>query len=337
MSRSEAYGYAVARIRAMEHRLFDAGLFGRLLEADDLNGALKILSETSYAKGLANVEESSRYDSALEAELLSSYIEIQTFVPDRSLTDLCRMPYDFHNVKVLLKSIFNARAGGRKRWDLLTPLGTVPVDDMVTQVESEDYVLLPFGLPPVISTCVTHWEQTGDVVEVERLLDEQMFRTVLHMAEDFGEQDITAWGKARIDAENLRNLLRLKRFGFDATRAGEFLHKGGTVSPEVLITLFAEPFDGWGRMIPFSNVGRAISAMQDENDFDAQIVSLEKTLDDYCQAVLSKARYSTSAPGNILAYLWGKEMEIKNIRTILVSKGMTTGREEVRGALRHGY
>lgn len=337
MSSSEAYGYAVARIRAMEHLLFDAGLFGRLLEADDLSGALKILSETNYARGLANLEESSRYDSALEAELLATYAELKTFVPDTALIDLCRVPYDFHNVKVLLKSIFNARSGGKKRWDLLTPLGAIPADDLITNVESEDYGLLPYGLSSVIPTCMTHWEQTKDVVEVERLLDEQLFRTMLQIAENLGAPDIVTWVRVRIDAENLRNLLRLKRFGFDTAKAYAFLHKGGTISRDVLIALLPEPFDSWARVISFSDVGHAISQVQDDGDFDNLIVSLERALDDYCQTVLSKARYSASALENILAYLWGKEMEVKNIRTILVSKGMAADREYVRRSLRHGY
>ncbi len=336
MSRSEAYGYAVARIRAMEHLLFDSGQFGRLLEADDLGSALKILGETSYAKGLASVE-GERYDSALEAELLSTYAELQTFVPDRALIDLCRIPYDFHNVKVLLKSIFNARTGGKKRWDLLTSLGTIPVDDLITNVESEDYNLLPYGLASVIPACVTQWEQTRDIVEVERMLDEQMFLAMLQLAKNLGEPGIVAWARARIDAENIRNLLRLRRFGIDAARAYSFLHAEGTISCDVLISLLPEPFDSWGRMLSFSNIGSALSAVQDDGNFDNLIVSLEKALDDYCQAVLAGARYSSNAPENILAYLWGKEMEVKNIRTILVSKGMAADREEVRRSLRHGY
>lgn len=337
MSRSEAYGYAVARIRAMEPLLFDAGMFGRLLEADDLAGAFKVLGETNYAKGLVNIEEGMRYDSILETELLATYAELQKFVPDKALIDLCRIPYDFHNVKVLLKSIFNAKTGGKKRWDLLTPLGTMAVDNLITDVESEDYTLLSYGLSSVIPVCIAQWEQTRDVVEVERLLDEQMFRAMLETAKRMDEPKITNWVRARIDSENLRNLLRLRRFGFDTARAFYFLHQEGTISRDVLTSLMPEPFDSWGRLLSFADIGRAISSVVDDGNFDTLIVSLEKALDDFCQAVLADARYSAGAPENVLAYLWGKEMEVKNIRTILVSKGMAADRDEVRRSLRHGY
>ena len=337
MSRSESYGYAVARIRAMEPLLFDAVLFGRLLEADDLAGSVKILSETNYARGFANIEAGARYDSVLEAELLATYTELQSFVPDRALMDLCRIPYDFHNVKVLLKSIFNSRMGGKKRWDLLTSLGTIPVDDLIANVESEDYSLLPYGMAVVLPACVTYWEQMRDVVEVERMLDEQMFRAMLKTAESLEEPGITKWVRARIDAENLRNLLRLKRFGFDSAKAMTFLHDDGAISREVLISLLPEPFESWGRMLSFSDIGKVIASVQDDGNFDNLIVAVEKTLDDFCQSALADARYKADSPENVLAFLWGKEMEIKNIRTILVSKGMAADRDEVRRSLRHGY
>jgi V/A-type H+-transporting ATPase subunit C len=92
MSRNEAYGYAVARIRAMEPLLFDASGFQRMIDAPDLSGALKILSETNYASAFTEGGAESRYDSALESSLQSAFDELSTFVPDRELIDLFRVP-----------------------------------------------------------------------------------------------------------------------------------------------------------------------------------------------------------------------------------------------------
>ncbi|MDR0648625.1 MAG: V-type ATPase subunit [Synergistaceae bacterium] len=337
MSRSDDYGYAVARIRAMEPLLLDAGVMQRLLEADDAAGALKILGETCYARNLTEKGGQERYDAALEAELFASIMELRAFVPDKELVDLFRIQYDFHNVKVLLKSVFMAKRGGKKRWDLMTSLGTIPTDSLVVSVESEDYNLLPYGLPSIIPAALSLWEQTRDIVEVEKLLDSGLFAAMLKTAEGFGAPGVLKWVKARIDSENLRNLLRLKRFGIGAQKAAAFLHAGGTVSVDALAQLLPEPFESWGRALSHFDVGAAISRVQEEGGFDRQIVSLEKALDDYCRDVVSLARYSPNAPENVLAFLWGKEMEVKNIRTVLVSKGSPAGRDETRRMLRNGY
>ena len=119
MSSQEAYGYAVARIRAMEHRLLDSGVLQRMIDAEDFSSILKILGETSYSSELSSQTTESDFDKTLEADLHNIYEEIYAFVPDKSLVDIMRLQYDFHNVKVLLKSMFNVRAGGKKRWDLL--------------------------------------------------------------------------------------------------------------------------------------------------------------------------------------------------------------------------
>lgn len=337
MSRSQAYGYAVARIRAMEPLLFDSSMYQRMLDADDIDGALKILDETAYDRGAGSDESGDRYDSALERELLATFKEVQSFVPDKELVDIFRVPYDFHNVKVLLKSSFNARAGGKKRWDLLTQLGTIPTDDLIVYIESEDYALLPYGLSLTIPACMTVWEQTRDIVEIERLLDEALFAALLKLAEATEIPGAVAWIRARIDAENIRNLLRLKRFGFDAAQAMTFMHDSGTISKMNLVALLPEPFDTWARVLSYSDIGIAISNVQDDGNFDTLIVDLEKALDDYCQSFLEKARYSPDAPENVLAYLWGKEQEMKNIRTIMVSKSTGGDKDEVRRLLRHGY
>ena len=113
MSRKEAYGYAVARIRAMEQRLLDAAAFARLLDAEDTASVLKILGETSYASVLTSVSGESGFDKVLETALHDTYEEIGSFVPDKELINLLRLQYDFSNVKVMLKSLFNARSGGK--------------------------------------------------------------------------------------------------------------------------------------------------------------------------------------------------------------------------------
>ena len=336
MSRREAYGYAVARIRAMEHRLLDANLIQRLVDSEDVAAVFKILGETAYAKELALMQSNDRFDAVLEAELLSTYHEVQTFVPDGDLVGLCRIPYDFHNVKVLLKSGFNLKTGGKKRWDLLTSLGTLPLDNLIEQIESEDFMLLPYGLSSVLPQCVSVWEQTRDVFEVERLLDLAQFATLGKIAASLDEDGITRWSRARIDAENIRNWVRLKRFGYDANKALPFLHDGGTLSKALLLSMISEPFEGWGRMLSFSDFGGIMGHLHDTGNFEAFIVSLERLLDEYALQLLSPYKYTTDAPENILLYLWNKEMEIKNIRTVIVSKSMKADKETLRGLLRHG-
>jgi V/A-type H+-transporting ATPase subunit C len=307
-----------------------------MIDADGLGDALDVLSESGYARWM---NENARYDSALEAELCATFDEFTAFVPNRELIDIFRIPYDFHNVKVLLKGSFKAKQGGHRRYDLLTRLGSVPPDALISRMEAEEYGLLPWGLPEMIPFCVSMWEQNADIVEIESALDRRMFAEMISLAQSLEFPGVISWARARVDSENIRNLLRLKRFGFDAPAAASFLHSGGTVAVSALVSMMSDQFDAWGRSLAYTGVGAAISAAGGSGDFDfsEQMPALERALDDMCSAVVAGARYSTTAPENVTAYLWGKEMEIKNIRTILVSKAAKTNREGVKGMMRRGY
>jgi V/A-type H+-transporting ATPase subunit C len=71
------------------------------------------------------------------------------------------------------------------------------------------------------------------------------------------------------------------------------------------------------------------------SDFDTLIVEVEKALDEYVLRVVEDARFSSTAPENVLFYLWSKEMEAKNVRIILVGKASGADRDVLRGLLRH--
>jgi V/A-type H+-transporting ATPase subunit C len=124
------------------------------------------------------------------------------------------------------------------------------------------------------------WEQNADIVEIERVLDGGMFAAMTAIADSLGFPGVISWVGARVDSENIRNLLRMKRFGFDASVAASFLHGGGTVAVSSLVPLMSDQFDAWGRSLAYSDVGIAISAVGGSGGFDEQMPALERALDD---------------------------------------------------------
>ena len=141
--------------------------------------------------------------------------------------------------------------------------------------------------------------------------------------------------KLRIDGENIRSLMRLKRFGFDSSRAASFLHEGGNVDAGTLAPMIAEPFETWGRMIDYSDFAGLLASIDAGASFADVTMNLEKALDDYYLSSISGSRYSPNAPGNVVAYLWAKELEVKNIRMIVVSKSTGKDNDQVRRLLRN--
>jgi V/A-type H+-transporting ATPase subunit C len=335
MDRSVDYGYAVSRLRAMENRFLDPGTFQRLLDSEDLSSAMRVLSETSYGKWILELTQEDHFDKAIESELGFVYSEVERFVPDQGLYSLCRLQYDIHNVKVILKGIFVQKQGGKRRMDLLTGLGNIPVDDLVMAIESEDYRLLPMGFHRTVPECVMLWDQTRDILQVESVLDDRLFSLQSQIAADMPFEGVRKFVRYRIDAENLRNLARLKRMGYEPAQAEPFFHSGGFVSVSRIVSLINEPIEGWERILAFADVSKAVAGAQDHSDIDSLLVDLERAIDDFLTGVLEKFRYSPFAPENVLSFLWSKEMEAKNVRIALVGIGNGADRMVLRRLLRH--
>jgi len=133
-----SYMYAVARLRAMENRFLDASFFSRLIESATLEDALKSLNETVYAQWIAASSEAG-FDKLIDSELIAACEDLARFVPDKELLDIYRMPYDFNNVKVILKSLFKVREGGERRYDLLSKMGSVDTESLIMAIEGEEY------------------------------------------------------------------------------------------------------------------------------------------------------------------------------------------------------
>lgn len=330
-----SYVYTVARLRGMENHILDTGFFSRLMDSAGIEDAVKALGETSYSQWITG---NSGFDKAIDAEMLATCQELESFVPDKGLLDIFRLPYDFHNVKVLLKGLFKVRGGepeGR-RYDLLSKLGTINTDELTNAIETEEYSYLPYGLTDLIPQCWQLWEATKNAQAVELLIDHQMFKAMLKVAEDLKMPDIVQWVKFRIDAENLKSAIRLARMKYDSAKSLQFFHEGGTIRPDDMAKLLNEPQETWSRLLSHTDIGAVLSALQDSGDIKASLSEVSKAIDDYLIRVLEKAKYLMDDPANVMLYLLTKEAETRNMRVALVCVGSGLDREFGRRLLSNG-
>ena len=98
------YAYAVGVIRVLETRLLNGADLRRMLETDSPQATLETLSDTEYEASLSKVESEWDFETALREEMERIYKLIDKLTQDKELTDIFRIKWDFHNLKVLLKS-----------------------------------------------------------------------------------------------------------------------------------------------------------------------------------------------------------------------------------------
>ena len=330
-----SYVYAVARLRGMENHLLNTAFFSRLIDSSSIDDALKALGETSYSQWISGP---GNFDKAIDSEILATCKELSSFIPDKELLDIFMLPYDFHNVKVLLKGLFKVRAGelDGRRYDLLSKLGTINTNELTEAIETEEYGFLPYGLTDLIPACWQLWDSTKNAQAVELLIDHQMFKAMLKVAEKLNIPDITEWVCNKIDSENLRGAIRLSRMKYDSNKALPFFHEGGKIRPDDIAKLLNEPPETWSRLLSYTDIGSTLSALQEQGDLRITLSEVSKALDEYLQKVLEKAKYSMDSPANVLLYLLMKESEARDMRVALVCVAGGLDREFGRRLLSNG-
>ena len=98
------HAYAVGRLRALEARMLNESQVTRMVEASDLQSAFQVLSETPYAEKIDRLPPPFDFEDLLKQGLISVQRLLDALAPRDEILDIIFKKYDYHNLKVVLKS-----------------------------------------------------------------------------------------------------------------------------------------------------------------------------------------------------------------------------------------
>ena len=327
------YAYAVGRIRVLETRLLDKSKLDRMVESPSIDEALKVLAETDYANMVAELDNVYDFEKILQAEIQHIYMLIQKINPQAHLTDLISLKYDFHNLKVLLKAKYLKESGDT----LLFPVGTIPIDKLRTIVTEENYQELPAALRAAVEQIEEEFVVSGDPQVIDLSLDRTLYEMLIGNARDLRSAILEGLFVREVDLTNIKTFLRIKRMGRDK----EFLKKAflpyGYLPVELFNSLLDEPLEFLADRLAMSDYATVVSEGVREWQEKGNITHFEKLADDLLTAYLQQGKRKTFGLEPLIGYLYAKEIEVKNIRMILVGKINGLPIEVIRERLRNVY
>ena len=124
------YAYTCGRIRAMENSLMNSSQIMRLFDAANTEEIEKVLSENGY-KVKIDVNES------ITADLVETFMIVKSMVPDTSIVNILMLENDYHNVKVILKSIISSSNGSKVDVEMYDDLQ----DDELVKEDDFSYII----------------------------------------------------------------------------------------------------------------------------------------------------------------------------------------------------
>lgn len=318
------------RLRVMEKELLKSENFIRASETETLEDALRSLSDTVYNKYINKISSPTEYEYILKEELTRFYDELFDISPSKIPIRLITLKYFYHNLKVIIKEDI----GKKDLKDLYMNIGDFDLkeyrDALVKGSKKNKYFEL-------IQRVEEIYEEKKDPQLIDIYLDNAYFTELLELAEESQVDLFIEYAKNLIDFTNIRTLLRAKKQEKDVEFLRQIIIEGGNVRKETYLDLLNRELSSDTDVFKKLEIYKYIKETLDSFKERGNLSDFEREMDNYFIDLIKDVKYITYGPEVIFANVLAKEMEIKNLRIILVSKLNGLDSEFIREKLRDTY
>lgn len=327
------FSQVIPRIRVYETKLLDKSKLDRMIDSNSAEEALKVLQETEYGSLMSNVKRAEDYELILSEELKRLFNVMYDISPVKSLVDLMSTKYDYQNIKVILKGMFLKEDLSY----LLIHVGSVEVSKLKYSTENIHLSnLLPI-MREAIEEAMSSFENTNDPQMVDIILDNYMFKALIHIKNEIKDTFIDKYVVALIDSTNLKTLLRVKKQNKGRGFFASVIIEGGSIDKDRLLGMQNDAASNIATKLSFSNYAEFIKIGIEDYTKTNSVSLLEKLVDNFIMDMMKNAKIIPFGVEPLLAYIYAKETEIKIIRIIMALKLNNISSEIVRERLRDSY
>lgn len=329
----ESWGYLSGLLRAERVHALRDGFFSVLAESADTDACAKALEDTVYGplfQGKALKEFAQVFDEYYTKRLN----EISASAPGPLPALLYALKTDLNN----LKMVYKAKQSGREvAWERLSEAGTFAPEDMFSIVQEELYNRLP---APVREALLQLNEKQGDARRADFLIDRAYYTYRLDVLKEAAAKDeaytaLYDFYRKECDCENIKNLLRAKRMDLDKELVADLLIPGGHISPGFFLDQPNLSAEDTAELISDTAYGPALSAGITEWLTSQSASLLERLIDEYMLDQLKAFAYISSGPAVAEECLRTLDIELKNLKLIIIGKLNAMDAETIKGRVRN--
>lgn len=326
----ELYHQLNPLIRLKETELLTKDIFQQLIDAEDFNKIVSILAGTNYRKYLED-DFGENFEKALNQELLTTFQELAEAAPDPRFVWIYTMRYTFHNLKVLTKAFYV----GADYDYLYLPDGLYELTALKQGIETGKATDLSEGILASIQEVKAYMEESRVLQGIDVIYDRRFLTEQRHLGEILGDQQLLSEIIAFIDLTNIITALRC----VDQERSQAFmstvLSSSGSIPKETWMSFSEKEPRLLREFILSSEYGELVAPVFEGEEVDYALLDLIK--DNYLTGFFDKAQTTAFGPLPLLAYLNAKDIEVKNLRLILVGKHSGFTKEQMQERMRKIY
>ncbi len=326
------YGHAVGRIRVRENRLLPRQRIDRLIEAADLDEQLQILADSQYGEPLEGVKTAERIEDALEDFLAAIYDFLEEICPNSLIINFLRLKYDFHNLKVLLKTKYQEESAEH----IWSKMGLLDIKMAQELIEAERYDKLPAIYRFSVEKAAANFEEFHDAQEIDMILDQGLYREWSRISGSLKNNYVEELTRSSIDLANLKTFLRARKLKRKKEFAQKALFEGGLIDKKRLISLFTRPLTELVTALRTSLYGDILAQVV-EGEEKADLALYDKLADNYLLLLAKQARYIAVGMEPLFGYIFAVENEVNAIRTTLLGKLNGIPKTKIKERIRELY
>ena len=327
-AQKEDYLYLSSLLRAREKNMLTRDRAERMLDAPGFEDCAKLLTDSGYEDmSQMNIKQ---IEDALAARRAALFRELEGLVPDPAALDLFRMKYDYHNIKVLIKSA----AMEQEDSALLSESGRIPRETLLRCFRDDRLRDLPGAIGAAAEEARNLLSRSANPQLSDFLLDKAYFAELQEKAEALNSDFARGYVCLLADATNLRSAVRILRMGKDIGYLREALVPGGSISEERLISGIAG--EGIASVFAGSALAKAAQLGADAVS-GGKLTGFELNCDNALNAYLADAKRASFGEECVLAYIAGQESELTAVRMILTGRLAGVPSDTIRERLRDLY
>lgn len=297
--------YSNARIKSMERSLVGSAQLSRLLDADSVGDAFKLLVEFGYGNGIS-IDDKNAFENliAYERTQATEFFKENVF-KSSGLENLLKRE-DYHNLKAAIKAFRT----GQENPEAFYPSGNIDKNVIVQAVLSGDCSALPVHMRNAIQSL----DPSAGPRQIDVAVDKALYSDVFASLKKCNQKIVKEYFVKQVDLKNISAFVRVNLLGLGFAFFNEGFIEGGSLDIgfyESFASSDVELFADKLRTTDYKDI--AEKCLIGKKD----LVLFEKVADDILLDVFRKERNDMFSVAPIAGYYLAKCTELKVVNTVV--------------------
>ena len=322
-SNDHNYLFMTGVIRAFETKMIHAKWVDQLIRADSLNRLVELLRDTGYQDFLGSDDAPYTLDQVLHLRRHWLFRFLDAHAPHQELSELLRLGYDYHNIKILLKE----RIFEQENAAALVDTGVIDKEQIRNIFSNEDYEALPLFMRKGVLESINTYYTSRHAILVDLIMDRTMYEDLLDRADKTQSRLIVEHVRMAIDLSNLQTAMRAEKMEQDAAFRENLFIPGGEIGLNTLWELLDQGVEGVTTVADEYGLNRISRAAA---EYPANPFAIEREADNTLLDHLRPTRFMIGGVEPVFAFGFSIEIELKILGIIIGCKQAGMGPEWMR-------